>query len=94
MSGQRVAYATNTSSSNILFGAAAVGIAAGAVGAVGLVDEHEGGLLMIGGTIRTKIRRDTNRADHCERGLGCEEWLSEEEVEEPGRALGVSGGLL
>lgn len=63
------ALCTNATSSNILFGAAAVGSAACAVSAVGLVDEDEGGLLITGRTIRSGSCRDTKRADHCERGL-------------------------
>jgi len=73
MMGQCVPYMMNTTSSNILF-AAAVATActrAATVGTVGVVDEDEGGLLKIWRTIRSRSCRDTKRADHCERRLGC-----------------------
>lgn len=62
-----MSYVTSATSSNILFLAAAAGSTAGAVGAVGLVDEDEGGLLITGRKIKSRSCRDTGRADHCER---------------------------
>ena len=67
--GSVYALCTNATSSNILFLAAAAGRAACAVRAVCLVDEDEGGLLITGRTVRSGSRRNTKRADHCERGL-------------------------
>ena len=64
-------WTTKVTSSGIPLVAAAVRIGAVAVGAVGLVDEDDGGLLRTGRTVKGMSWRDTERADHCERRMGC-----------------------
>ena len=67
---QHVTHTTNTMLSGVLLVTAAVARAAAAGSAAGLVDEHEGGLLITGRTIRIGSCEDTECADHWERGLG------------------------
>jgi hypothetical protein len=88
-----VPYTRNATSSNVLFGAAAVGSTAGAVSTVGLVDEDEGGLLITGRAIRSGSCRNTKCADHCERRLGCWKQLRVRDVRGWGELWGFLEGF-
>jgi len=88
--GQHKPCTTDVTLSNVLLRAAAVCRAASAVCAVGVVDEHERGLLM-SLTISTLIHRScrgVKHADHCERGFGCSKWIESKRCGSLGRALG------